>query len=70
VEVARAHGERGNEALALMLLGEAHTSLGSMTAGKANFTRALRLARNLAMVGMIERCQAGVAAIERQASEV
>jgi class 3 adenylate cyclase/tetratricopeptide (TPR) repeat protein len=70
VEVARAHGERGNEALALMLLGEAHTSLGSVAAGKANFTRALRLARRLAMVPVIERCRAGMGSIERQASEV
>ena len=70
VEVARAHGERGNEAFALMLLSEAHASLGSVAAGKANFTRALRLARKLAMVPVIERCRAGVEAIERQASEV
>lgn len=70
VEVARAHGERGNEALALMLLGEAHAGLGSVAAGKANFARALRLARRLAMVPVIERCQAGMQAIERQASEV
>ncbi|HTI82575.1 MAG TPA: adenylate/guanylate cyclase domain-containing protein [Acetobacteraceae bacterium] len=70
VEVARAHGERGNEALALMLLGEAHARLGSVAAAKANFTRALRLARRLAMVPVIERCRAGVVAIERQASEV
>ena len=70
VEVARAHGERGNEALGLMLLGEAHAGLGSVAAARASFTRALRLARRLAMVPLIERCRAGMKAIERQASEV
>jgi class 3 adenylate cyclase/tetratricopeptide (TPR) repeat protein len=70
VEVAHSHEERGNEALALMLLGEALTSLGSVAAGQAKFTRALRLAEQSAMVPVIERCRAGMEAIERQASEV
>jgi tetratricopeptide (TPR) repeat protein len=62
VKVARAHEERGNEALATVVLGEALADLGSFVAGQAHWVTALRLAIDIGMAPLIQRCRANLEA--------
>lgn len=67
IEIACLHEERGNEALATVVLGEALADLGSTTAGQAHYAAALRLATETGMAPLIQRCHANLAASERLA---
>jgi len=65
VKVARSHEERGNEALATVVLGEALADLGSFVAGKAHCVTALRLATEIGMAPLIQRCRANLEASDQ-----
>jgi class 3 adenylate cyclase/tetratricopeptide (TPR) repeat protein len=65
VEVARAHEERGNEALAMIVLGEALTDLGLLTAGRAHCATALGLASEIRMAPLIRRCRAKLETLDQ-----
>jgi class 3 adenylate cyclase/tetratricopeptide (TPR) repeat protein len=67
VTVACLHEERGNEALATVVLGEALADLGSIVAGKAHCATALRLAIEIGMGSLIQRCLANLAAFDQPA---
>jgi tetratricopeptide (TPR) repeat protein len=58
VKVARSHEKRGNEALATVVFSEALADLGSFDAGKAHCVTALRLATEIGMAPLIQRCRA------------
>jgi tetratricopeptide (TPR) repeat protein len=64
IKVARSHEERGNEALATVVLSEALVDLGATTAGKAYCAAALRLATEIGMRPLINRCEAILHAVE------
>ena len=68
VEVARVHEERGNEALATVVLGEALADLGSVVAAKGHYATALRLATESGMAPLIQRCRANLAACGQPAN--
>ncbi len=63
IEVARMHGERGNEALANVVLGEALADLGSASASQAHYEAALRLAAATGMAPLLQRCRSNLAAL-------
>lgn len=65
VKVACSHEERGNEALARVVLGEALADLGSFVAGKAHWATALRLATESGMAPLIQRCRANLEAYDQ-----
>ena len=65
IKVARSHEERGNEALAMVVLSEALVDLGSTVAGKAQCAAALRLATEIGMRPLIKRCEAILHAFEQ-----
>jgi class 3 adenylate cyclase/tetratricopeptide (TPR) repeat protein len=65
VEVARAHEERGNEALAMVVLGEALTDLGLLAAGRAHCATALGLASEIGMAPLARRCCANLEAFDQ-----
>ena len=67
VEVACLHEERGNEALATVVLGEALADLGSIVASKAHYATALRLAIEAGMTPLIQRCRANLAGLDQPA---
>ena len=58
IAVARLYEERGNEALAEVVLSEALADLGSAIASKAHGVNALRLTTEIGMVPLIARCHA------------
>ena len=58
IAVARSHEERGNEALATVVLGESLADLSSFAAGKAHCVTARRLAGEIGMAPLIQRCDA------------
>ena len=62
VKVARSHEERGNEALATIVLGEALADLGSVVPAKAHWGTALRLATEIGMAPLIQRCRTNLEA--------
>ncbi len=64
VEIAHLHEERGNAALATVVLGEALSALGSTAAGQAHYATALRLATETGMAPLIQRCRANLAAFD------
>ncbi len=61
VEVARQHEERGNEALATLVLGEALADYGSADLSRTHIAASLRLAIETGMVPLVERCRAALA---------
>ena len=65
VNLACSHEERGNEALARVVLAEALADLGSFVAGKAHCVTALRLAREIGMAPLIQRCRANLEAFDQ-----
>src|SRR5262249_46239757 len=67
LELARAHGERGNEAHAHRLRAEIASSCEESGAGPADhYRRSLTLATALGMHPLIARCHAGLATLYRK----
>jgi tetratricopeptide (TPR) repeat protein len=67
VKIACSHEERGNEALARIVLAESLADLGSFVAGNAHCNSALRLATEIGMAPMIRRCHAHLEAFDQPA---
>lgn len=67
VEVARKHEERGNEALATVVLAEALSDLGLIAESQAHCAIALRLATETGMAALVQRCHANLAALDQPA---
>lgn len=67
--LARAHGERGNEAYALKLLGEIHGHRDAREGDDAQrlFRQALALASELEMRPLVAHCHAGLGRLYRHA---
>jgi tetratricopeptide (TPR) repeat protein len=63
VEVARRHEERGNEALASFVLGEAWSDLGALSAGRECFETALAIAIESGMAPLVEQCRARLSSL-------
>ena len=60
MELARLHGERGNEAMALRLVGESAVA-GGDAAGATALREAVGLAETLEMGPLLADCRAGLA---------
>ena len=67
VNVACSHEERGNEALARVVLAEALADLGSLIMGKQQCVTALGLATEIGMTPLIQRCRANLEAFDERA---
>jgi tetratricopeptide (TPR) repeat protein len=65
LDLARRHGERGNEAEALRVLGEVAIAHGDMTAADAHLRDALALAQQLAMRPLVAHCHLGLGKLSR-----
>ena len=61
LELARTHGERGHQALALRLLGEVRTRNGETALAEAHFREGLLLAEELGMLPLVAHCHRGLA---------
>ncbi len=60
IDVARQHEERGNEALATLVLGEALADDGAAALSRTQLTAALRLAIETGMAPVADRCHAAL----------
>jgi hypothetical protein len=70
VELARAHKERGHEALCLRLLGEIDAASERTAAAEARYGEALTLASQLGMCPLVARCQLGLGLLHKWAGRV
>jgi hypothetical protein len=65
LDLARRHGERGNEAEALRVLGEVAIAHGDMTAADAHLRDSVALAQQLAMRPLVAHCHLGLGKLSR-----
>jgi ATP/maltotriose-dependent transcriptional regulator MalT len=69
LEVARAHGERPAEALAVHLAGEVHTHGGDVTLAEDRYGNARSLAEDLGMRPLVAHCDLALAGLHRRTGQ-